>query len=480
MCENRSLEKMAQVQVVNVGGASSSNNNGPQFAMTSLYVGDLDFTVDEMQLFDLFSKAGQVLSVRVCRDLATRWSLGYAYVNFTYAHDAAKALDLLNFTPINGRPIRVMYSNRDSSVRKSGVGNIFIKNFDKGLDQKALFETFSVFGSILSFKLATYPDGNSKGYGFVQFDSEEPAKNAIEKLNGMVMNGKQLHVAPFIPKKERGSSNVSFSNVFVKNLADTVSDDDFKRVLGEFGLITSVVIMRELGGRSKGFGFVNFANKDDASRAVDALNGRRIHGKVWYVARALKKKERELELMQEEIEKLQGSNLYLKNIDDSFGEDELKQLFSTFGTIKSCKVMRFRNGISKGSGFVAFATPREATIAIREMNGKLIAGKPMYVELARKKEPKRRSRRHARFYEMPPMPMYPPPRGPAFGQPIFYGHAPPTMNMMPHQTGFGYQHHQTGFGMRPGGQPMLNYFVPMVPHAQRAPHPRGGPLRRQQ
>lgn len=40
---------------------------------------------------------------------------------------ASRALDMLNFTPLNGTPIRVMYSHRDPSVRKSGSGNIFIK-----------------------------------------------------------------------------------------------------------------------------------------------------------------------------------------------------------------------------------------------------------------------------------------------------------------------------------------------------------------
>lgn len=40
---------------------------------------------------------------------------------------AERALDALNYTPVNGKPIRIMWSHRDPAFRKSGVGNIFIK-----------------------------------------------------------------------------------------------------------------------------------------------------------------------------------------------------------------------------------------------------------------------------------------------------------------------------------------------------------------
>lgn len=218
---------------------------------------------------------------------------------------------------------------------------------DKAIDHKALHDTFSAFGNILSCKIATDSSGQSKGYGFVQYDSEEAAQNAIEKLNGMLLNDKQVYVGPFLRKQEREMAvdKSKFTNVYVKNLSGATSEEDLNKIFGEYGPLTSVVVMRDGEGNSKGFGFVNFENADDAAKAVEALNGQKIDQKEWYVGKAQKKSEREQELkgrfeqsVKEAVDKSQGLNLYIKNLDDSVGDDKLKELFSSFGTITSCKV----------------------------------------------------------------------------------------------------------------------------------------------
>lgn len=370
---------------------------GPNYPMASLYVGDLHPDVTESMLFEKFSTAGPVLSIRVCRDMITRRSLGYAYVNFQQPADAERALDTMNFDTLKQRPIRIMWSQRDPSLRKSGVGNVFIKNLDKSIDNKAMYDTFSAFGNILSCKVVQDETGGSKGYGFVHFETEEAANKAIEKVNGMLLNGKKVFVGRFISRKERekelGERAKLFTNVYVKNLPDDFNDEKLQELFEPYGHITSHKIMFKDDGKSKGFGFVAFEDPEAAERAVEELNGKELSdSKPLYVGRAQKKAERQQELRRkfellkmERLNRYQGVNLYVKNLDDSIDDERLRKEFTPFGTITSAKVM-LEEGRSKGFGFVCFSSPEEATKAVTEMNGRIVGIKPLYVALAQRKE----------------------------------------------------------------------------------------------
>eukprot|EP01099_Mayorella_cantabrigiensis_P001267 TRINITY_DN153_c0_g1_i3.p1 TRINITY_DN153_c0_g1~~TRINITY_DN153_c0_g1_i3.p1 ORF type:complete len:619 (-),score=191.87 TRINITY_DN153_c0_g1_i3:96-1952(-) len=438
------------------------------FTSASLYVGDLHPDVTETLLFEIFKQVGAVASIRVCRDAVTRRSLGYAYVNFHTVADAEHALETLNFTLIKNRPCRIMWSFRDPSIRKSGLGNIFIKNLNKSIDNKSLYETFSAFGNILSCKVVTDENGVSRGYGFVHYERQEEAEQAIAKVNNMIIEGKQVFVGHFIPKKEKiksGEYTEKFTNVYVKNLDTSADENELRKLFSSFGTITGAVIMKGENGISKGFGFVNFADPEQAKAAVAGMNGKEIHEKVLYAGKAQKKSERLAELRQRfhqiQIDNLniyQGLNLYIKNLDDTIDDEKLKAEFAPFGNITSSKVMRDDKDNSRGFGFVCFSTAEEATRALTEMNGKLIGSKPLYVALAQRREVRRAQLEAQHRQAQANMaaaraglgnPLYTAPATTG-GAPVFY---PPTGPLPPNARGQSYMYTQPMMPRRwPGAQ----------------------------
>ena len=101
------------------------------------------------------------------------------------------ALDTMNFDVIRDRPCGITW--HDPSIRLcNGIGKIFIKHLDKAIDNTTLFNAFSTFGNILSCEVAQNEMGESKGYGFVHFETQEAADTAIKKVHGMLLNGKKV------------------------------------------------------------------------------------------------------------------------------------------------------------------------------------------------------------------------------------------------------------------------------------------------
>jgi len=370
-------------------------------ASGSLYIGDLHPDVVSDDLHNLFSTIGQLSSVRICRDAITRKSLGYGYVNFYSVRDAERALDVMNYyssEATKGRPLRIMWKHRDPSVRKSGQGNIFIKNLEKTVDMKMLNDIFSPYGSIMSCKVQTNEEGVSQGYGYVHFESNESATKAIEAVNGMSIEGKQVYVGPFQKRSDReatGQAHRTFTNVYIKYLDESFcSEEKLRELFSKFGEITSIYIPKKEDTEiPHGVAFVNFKEPDSANQAVEEMNETDVAGKRLYVSRAQKKPERDAVLRArheswkiERLKKHQGINLFVKNLNDDIDDEQLKAIFAPYGEITSCKIMRDSRGNSKGFGFVCYANQADANKAVAELTGQMIGNKPIYVALAQSKE----------------------------------------------------------------------------------------------
>jgi polyadenylate-binding protein len=103
-----------------------------------------------------------------------------ATIIFKDNSNADAARKALNLRKLKGRTIRIMWHERDNSVRYSNQGNIFIKNIPMEVKPREFFEHFLQFGDIVSAKLCEDDDGNHYGYGYVHFTTDEASNLAID------------------------------------------------------------------------------------------------------------------------------------------------------------------------------------------------------------------------------------------------------------------------------------------------------------
>lgn len=82
-------------------------------------------------------------------------------------------------------------------------------------------------------------------------------------------------------------------NIYVGNLPYSMRDDDLREAFAPFGAIDSAkVIMDRATDRSKGFGFVEMPNADEANAAVQSMNGKEVDGRPLRVNEARPREER--------------------------------------------------------------------------------------------------------------------------------------------------------------------------------------------
>jgi polyadenylate-binding protein len=111
-----------------------------------------------------------------------------------------------------------------------------------------------------------------------------------------------------------------FNNIYVKNFPESYTEDDLKKLFGQYGPILSIHVGSGTLGK---FAFICFGSSDDvevgpkaALNAVAELNDKEIEGKPLYVREALKKSEREVEKLKDKMRYKNSKkrcNLFVKN-----------------------------------------------------------------------------------------------------------------------------------------------------------------------
>ena len=298
----------------------------------------------------------------------------------------------MNNTPIEGHAIRLLAQGNKEFNQKA---NVIVKNVDKDVTQQQLFDLFTQFGGVQSCKLEGYPDGTSRGFAYVQFETEEQADQAIEKVQGHEMNGKKLEVTRHEKKDQRADKSQIYNNLFVKNLPKNTDENKLKDMFKDFGEIESVHVHRDDDKAPKDYGYVCFKSPEDAEKAQEAMNKKPLGDNLFLIVnRHISKRENELTgaskmgPISQNLTKTFNSNVYVKFIPNDVSEDELRNTFSQAGNVISMRVSKCIRNIAGQDlqlyqfAYILFEKVEEAQAAIKKFDTSNVFGhKPLHVEL---------------------------------------------------------------------------------------------------
>ena len=155
-----------------------------------LYVKDLPADMSTEFLKEFFSTVGTVERVDVwkCRRGRAR-----ALVMFKTHRDAELAMKELNYTKLDGTPMRLLWADPETTrIRHSRKGALLVKNLEPSIEASQLHDALGNFGEIISCKLWREPDGSSTGR--VQFRREGDAKQAMNDLSEATINGRPARI----------------------------------------------------------------------------------------------------------------------------------------------------------------------------------------------------------------------------------------------------------------------------------------------
>uniref|UniRef100_H0XS90 Nucleolin n=1 Tax=Otolemur garnettii TaxID=30611 RepID=H0XS90_OTOGA len=166
----------------------------------TLVLSNLSYSATEETLQEVFEKA---TFIKVPQNQNGK-SKGYAFIEFASFEDAKEALNSCNKREIEGRAIRLeLQAPRGSpNARSQPSKTLFVKGLSEDTTEETLKESFD--GSVRARIVTDRETGSSKGFGFVDFNSEEDAKAAKEAMEDGEIDGNKVTLDWAKPKGEGG------------------------------------------------------------------------------------------------------------------------------------------------------------------------------------------------------------------------------------------------------------------------------------
>ncbi|XP_057307657.1 poly(U)-binding-splicing factor PUF60-like isoform X2 [Hydractinia symbiolongicarpus] len=203
------LAKQKVVQTQDASQLHSSAQRQRALAlMCRVYIGSINFQLDEEAVRASFIPFGPIRMIDLSRDSTTGRHKGFAFVEYEIPEAAQLALEQMNNVMMGGRNIKV---GRPSNVPQAApwieqileearqYARIYISSIHPDLTETDIKSVFEAFGTVISCKLS--PDqltGKHKGFGFIEYTTQQAANDAIVAMNLFDLGGQYIRVGKAI------------------------------------------------------------------------------------------------------------------------------------------------------------------------------------------------------------------------------------------------------------------------------------------
>ncbi|KAG8925904.1 hypothetical protein FRC00_003498 [Tulasnella sp. 408] len=163
--------------------------------------------------------------------------------------------------------------------------HLYVGNLSPRVTEYMLTEIFAVAGPVSNVKII--PDRNYQhgglNYGFVEYMDMRSAETALQTLNGRKIFDTEIRVNWAYQGTQNKEDTAGHFHVFVGDLSPEVSDAVLQKAFSAFPSLSDARVMWDMGsGKSRGYGFLSFRDKTDAEQAIATMNGE------WLGSRAIR------------------------------------------------------------------------------------------------------------------------------------------------------------------------------------------------
>ncbi|KAF2102715.1 hypothetical protein NA57DRAFT_31471 [Rhizodiscina lignyota] len=282
---------------------------------------------------------------------------------------------------------------------------LYVGGLDPRVTEEVLRQIFETTGHVQSVKIIPDKNYQSKGfnYGFVEYDDPGAAERAMQTLNGRRIHQAEIRVN--WAYQSNNSSKEDTSNhfhIFVGDLSNEVNDEVLLQAFSAFGGVSEARVMWDMKtGRSRGYGFVAFRDRAEAEKALSSMDGE------WLGSRAIRcnwaNQKGQPSISQQQAMASMGmtpttpyghhhfpthgiqsydmvvaqtpqwqTTCYVGNLTPYTAQTDLVPLFQNFGYVTET---RFQS--DRGFAFIKMDTHENAAMAICQLNGYNVNGRPL-------------------------------------------------------------------------------------------------------